>query len=110
MSATRGSREAEEPRRSWMPTLAPRSGSGARSPRPGYRVTRANSPVTVRSEKPLHVSVTLIQGVTQPCTITGSAGELSAKDPSSEDQSLAVALAEGSSHDVPEQFRRAFDD
>ena len=66
--------------------------------------------LSVRIGKSLHVSEALIQGVTQPCTITGSAGELPAKDPSSEDQSLAVAPAEGSSHDVPEQFRRAFDD
>jgi hypothetical protein len=42
--------------------------------------------------------------------MTGPTGEPSAKDPSSEDQPLAHLPAEGSSHDVPEQFRRAFDD
>lgn len=66
--------------------------------------------LSVRIGKPLHVSETLIQGVTPPCTITGSAGELPAKDPSSEDQSLANQPAEGSSLDVPEQFRRAFEE
>jgi bifunctional DNase/RNase len=66
--------------------------------------------LSVRIGKSLSVSEALIQGVTPPCTMTGPVGELSAKDPSSEDQSLANAPAEGSSHDVPEQFRRAFDD
>ena len=65
--------------------------------------------LSVRIGKSVQVSETLIQRGGQPCTITGSVGELPAKDPSSDEQSLAVMPAEGSSHDVPELFRRAFD-
>jgi bifunctional DNase/RNase len=66
--------------------------------------------LSVRIGKSLQVSEALIQGVTRPCTMTGPTEDPSAKDPSREDQSLAHAPAEGLSHDVPEQFRRAFDD
>jgi bifunctional DNase/RNase len=66
--------------------------------------------LSVRIGKPLHVAEGLIAGVTPPSIMTGPGGDPLDKDPSSDAESLANAPAEGSSHDVPEQFRRAFDD
>ena len=66
--------------------------------------------LSVRIGKLLHVSDRLVEAVTQVCTITPPAVSPPARDPSSDRLPLANEPSERPSPDVPEQFRRAFDD